>query len=389
MIDMFSSTLPLFTAALAQAAEQTAGIHWSITVLLFIGMLVVLVFFHELGHFAAAMWMGIRVEEFGIGFPPRLVTLFKHNGVEYTLNLVPLGGFVRFGGEDNTLYGTGSLAEATPWRKIFVMFAGPAMNLLLAILIFAVMFVVDGIPDPVGQRIGEVYADTPAAVAGFQEDDLLLTLNGESLEDINAIRRIANQNEGKSIDALILRGDEPMVLKVTPGLWTAPGSAQSSVGLGFSYSPEIETRAANLFEGVVASVAYSFEILVAMIDNLGRMIGGLFGISEAPPGGVAGPVGIARATGEVVEAGGVVGFWRWMALISLNLFLLNLLPIPALDGSHIVFSLIEWLRGGKKVPPEKEALVHAIGFVSLISLIVVVSVSDVLNAINNVPVIGQ
>jgi regulator of sigma E protease len=389
MMDMFSSMLPLFSTALAQAAEQTVSIHWSITVLLFIGMLVVLVFFHELGHFAAAMWMGIRVEEFGIGFPPRLVTLFERNGVQYTLNLVPLGGFVRFGGEDNTLYGTGSLAEATPWRKIFVMFAGPGMNLLLAILIFAVMFVVDGIPNTVGQRIGEVFVATPAAAAGFQEDDLLLKLNGEPVEDINAIRRIARQNEGEPIDALILRSDEPMVLTVTPGAWTAPTGEQREAGMGFAYSPEIETNPANLIQGAVAGVTYSAEILVAMVDSLGRMIGGLFGISEAPPGGVAGPVGIARATGEVVEAGGMIGFWRWMALISLNLFLLNLLPIPALDGSHIVFSLIEWLRGGKKVPPEKEALVHAIGFVSLISLIIVVSVSDVLNAINNVPVIGQ
>jgi regulator of sigma E protease len=136
-------------------------------------------------------------------------------------------------------------------------------------------------------------------------------------------------------------------------------------------------------------VQHTWNILVRIVIGLTQMLGGLFGVAEAPRGGLTGPIGIARATGEVINMAGPEGFWNWMALISLNLAVLNLLPIPALDGSHIVFSLIEWARGGKKVPPEKEAVVHFIGFASLMGLIVIVSMMDVWKAIQGTPVIGQ
>ena len=108
-----------------------------------------------------------------------------------------------------------------------------------------------------------------------------------------------------------------------------------------------------------------------------------------PPGGVTGIVGIARGTGEVIEQGGLPAFWRWTAFISLNLFLVNLLPIPALDGSHIMFSLIEIVRRGKKIPPEREALVHAIGFMALMGLMLIITVSDVANWIGGAPALGR
>jgi regulator of sigma E protease len=162
------------------------------------------------------------------------------------------------------------------------------------------------------------------------------------------------------------------------------------MGFGFGYMPDVEeVKTSNPFVALWAGVLHTWNVLGLMLNGLGQMIGGLVGANEPPPGGIAGPVGIARATGEVIDAGGFSGFWNWMAIISLNLFVLNLLPIPALDGSHIVFSLLEWVRGGKKIPPEKEAMVHAIGFATLMGLIVLVSVSDVWNAINGVPVIGQ
>lgn len=139
-----------------------------VTIFMFLIMLGILVFVHELGHFVVARWMGVRVEEFGIGYPPRAVTLFERDGVKYTLNWLPIGGFVRFGGEDNTLYGTGSLAAASPWRKIPVMVAGPLMNLFLAIVIFAILFISMGIPVMTDtQLINAVFPETPAAAAGF------------------------------------------------------------------------------------------------------------------------------------------------------------------------------------------------------------------------------
>ncbi len=362
---------------------------WIITIGAFLAMLAILVFVHELGHFLVARWMGIRVEEFGIGYPPRAVTLFERDGVKYTLNWLPLGGFVRFGGEDNSLYGTGSLAVASPWRKIPVMVAGPLMNLFLAVVIFAGLFAVNGIPMPTGtQQVNEVFANTPAAVAGFQPDDVLVSLDGQPVDGMDTITTIASQNVGQSIPAVVERDGETVTLMVTPGAWEGPNGEVRESGLGIGYQAVVETVSVNPFEAFVAGVVYTGDLLMRLLAAFRDMIGGLFGWNEAPAGGVAGPIGIARATGEVIDQGGLPAFWNWMAIFSLNLFILNLLPIPALDGSHIVFALIEWIRGGKKVPPEKEALVHAIGFATLMGLMVLISISDVLNAIQGNPVLG-
>lgn len=360
------------------------------SILAFILMLVVLVFVHELGHFIVALRMGIKVEEFGIGFPPRAVTLFERKGVKYTLNWLPLGGFVRFGGEGDTVYGVGSLAEAPPWRKIPVMLAGPLMNLLLAMLIFAVIFRVDGYPEVLDTySINRVFVGSPAAAAGFQANDILLQLNGEAIAEDSDVSRIALANKGNPIPALVERNGAQETVTVTPGPWTDSNGQNHEVGLGISYGPTIEMVPVNTFQAIGNGVSYSFTVLRTMIADISALIGGLFTGNQEVQGGLAGPIGIARVTDEVIDQGGMSAFWRLAALLSINLFLLNLLPIPALDGSHILFSLIEWVRGGKKVPPEKEALVHAIGFIALMTLMLVVSISDIMHALSGESILGN
>lgn len=384
--------LPVVGSMQAQIAEQTISTNPVITIVAFLIMLGILVFVHELGHFAVARWMGIRVEEFGIGFPPRAVTIFERNGVKYTLNWLPLGGFVRFGGEDNSVYGVGSLAAAPPWRKIPVMAAGPLMNLLLAVLIFALLFAARGVPTPTGtQRIGEVFANTPAAAAGFQSGDVLLRLDGQPVTNSEVIGQLAQANAGQPTPALIQRGEQELTLTITPGPWVGPNGTEYPVGLGISYAPIVEDVPVSLPEALVTSVTYTGDLLGQMLQALARLpaaIGNLFSPLEPAGDTPIGPVGIARATGEVIQVGGLLAFWNLMAILSLNLFLLNLLPIPALDGSHIIFSLVEWVRGGKKVPPDKEALVHALGFAALMGLMVLISVNDVINAIQGRSVLG-
>jgi regulator of sigma E protease len=379
--------------ALANAPEQlvgqSQGIGWFLTTLVFIGMLVILVFVHEFGHFIVAVFMKIPVDEFGIGYPPRMLTLFEHKGVRYTLNWLPLGGFVKFQGEDQGVYGAGSLSEAHPWRKIPVMIAGPLMNLILAVVIFAALFMFVGIPEPISQHITSIYAETPAAQAGFQEGDILIQLGEHDRLNSQIINQVGLANQGEPVTAVVLRDGQEETLTIVPGAWTAPTGQHFESGFGFSYVPEeVEILTVGVVDAIGQSLAQTTQILVRMVDGLMTLVGSLLQITEAPEGGVAGPIGIARATGEVIDRGGMVAFWNWMALISINLFVLNLLPIPALDGSHILFSLIEWVRGGKKVPPDKEAIVHAVGFMTLMGLIVLVSVSDVINAIKGVPVLG-
>ena len=393
--------LPITVAAsapLQQQAEQSGG-NPLFAIGAFLLMLGLLVVVHELGHFLTAVWMGIKVEEFGIGFPPRALTLFERDGVKYTLNWLPLGGFVRFAqggsGVGETLYGAGgTLAAAPPWRKIAVMVAGPLMNLLLAMLIFGVLFSFLGIPAPTGnQRITQVFPGTPAAQAGFQPDDMLVSLDGRRAESTAVIGEVARANPGRPIEAVVQRDGQALAPSVTPRPWTHPQErAEFPVGFGFSYAPEVNQIEAGPIEAMGHGVTYSLDLTGRMLRALASLPGailGLFSPSPSPDGEPIGPVGIARATGEVIQQpGGFAAFWNLTAVLSLNLFLLNLLPIPALDGSHIVFSLIEWLRGGKKVPPEKEALVHAIGFAALMGLMLLITVNDVINAFRGTPVLG-
>jgi Predicted membrane-associated Zn-dependent proteases 1 len=360
-----------------------------VTIAAFLLMLGLLVLVHELGHFLTAVWFGIKVEEFGLGYPPRAMVLFERNGVTYTLNWLPIGGFVRFGGEGDQIYGVGSLSTASPWKKIAVLFAGPLMNLLLAFLIFSGIFMARGVPEVFdGARIDVVYPATPAERAGLRSGDLLVALNGRMLAtDLSVIRLIAAENRGRAIEAVVERDGVRTVLMITPGRWERDGVVHEN-GFGFAYTPHIRIVSATPLRALSTGFTHTFDILERFVVGIGQMLGSLLGINEAPPGGVAGVVGIARGTGEVIQRDGWIGFWHWTALISLNLFLINLLPIPALDGSHILFALIEIARGGKKIPPEREAMVHAIGFMMLMGLMVVITVSDVANWIGGNPVLG-
>lgn len=355
-----------------------------ITIVAFLLMLGLLVLVHELGHFLTARRLGIKVEEFGIGYPPRAVTLFERDGVKYTLNWLPIGGFVRFGGEGEQIYGVGSLAAAAPWKKILVLIAGPLMNLLLTYIIFTGMLITYGVPDSV---IAEVFPNTPAARAGFQPNDLIVQLDGRPIErgDTDTVRQFAERNVGQTVDVVVQRGNQRIPLQVTPGPWTT-AQGEERVGFGIRYTGEFVPI--GLLTALREGVEQTAQLLVAFINGLQQLFGGLLGLNEPPPGGVTGVVGIARGTGEVLQQQGLPGFWQWTAFISLNLFLVNLLPIPALDGSHIVFSLIEMARRGKKIPPEKEAMVHAVGFVMVLGLMLIITVSDIAKWISGAPVLG-
>jgi regulator of sigma E protease len=376
-----------------RAEEQVIQgvLNGAVTLVAFLFMLGLLVLVHELGHFWTARRLGIKVDEFGIGYPPRAATLFERGGVRYTLNWIPIGGFVRFGGEGgDSIYGVGSLAAAPPWKKIAVLAAGPLMNLLLAILIFVGLLLVNGAPQVVdGARIGEVYPNTPAAAAGFQTGDVLLVLAGQPIgQDTKAITAIARAHKGEAIPAIVERGGQRVTLMVTPGPWTTPDGEQREVGFGFAYNAHLALVPVGPLQAIALGVATTFDLLGRFIEGLGQLIGGLLGLNQAPPGGVTGVVGIARGTGEVIQRDGLTGFWQWTALLSLNLFLFNLLPIPALDGSHIMFALIELARRGKKIPPEREAMVHAVGFMMLIGLMVVITFFDIRNWIGGASVLG-
>jgi regulator of sigma E protease len=358
---------------------------WYLSVIPALG---ILIFVHELGHFLTAIRMGIKVEEFGFGYPPRMLTLFHYRGVPVTLNWLPLGGFVRMAGEEGNFEAAGSLAQAPPWRKIPVMAAGSIMNLLTAILLFAIVAMV-GLPDPVGPvAVTRVVANSPAE-GKLQAGDVIRAVNGQQVDSPATLRRLVEAHAGQEVtlDVQSVKSNgatEFKEVQIRPRTRDERGPNDGALGIQIDV-PEgqvVETRyvdSVNPLQALVAGTARTVGVLVQMIAGLGLLLASLFGLVVGPEGGMAGPVGIARLTGQIAQQGGLLRLLDWTAILSVNLALINLLPIPALDGSRIVFALIEWVRGGKKVPPEREAMVHAVGMMVLLGLMLVITFADVRN----------
>ncbi|HEY0605005.1 MAG TPA: M50 family metallopeptidase [Herpetosiphonaceae bacterium] len=361
---------------------------WVLTVIPSLGFLI---FIHELGHFLTALKLGIKVEEFGFGYPPRILTLFHWRGVPVTLNWLPLGGFVRMAGEEGNFEVEGSLATAPPWKKIPVMAAGAVMNILTAIVIFALIMGIAGEPDAVGPvTIASVAENSPAAQAQLQQNDVILALDGQKIDSSGQLRQLIAERAGTEITLDVQRSDPAQGtttfnVKLTPRTPEQIGPNEGAVGVSLEVPADkvVEVRYTNRLnpiEALIFGVQNTFLLFFQMLTGIGMLLGSFFGFADPSiRGGVAGPVGIARMTGEVARTGGLISYLNLTALISVNLALINLLPFPALDGSRIVFALIEWVRRGKRVPPEKEAMVHALGMIALLGLMLLITFSDIRN----------
>ena len=345
--------------------------------LLFIGMLVVLVVAHELAHFATAKLFGIAVLEFGIGFPPR-ITGRRWGETEYTLNWTPLGGFVRLLGEELPDHPR-SLAAAARWKRFIVLVSGSVVNLLLPILLFAVAFTIPH-DESIGRAVIElVVPDAPAEAAGFLSGDVIYEIGDREATNVAAAGRLIRLNLGKEIDVVVRRGQEYVTLHVEPR-WTPP-SGQGPTGItirsqctvvgGVGCVPFTERVSQPPWESIPAGARATLDAMILARNELVSWIKG--GSSPA----VAGPVGIAQTTGEVAREGGITPLLMLAALLSINLGVLNLLPLPMLDGGRVFFLLIEVLRGGRRIAPEKEALVHLVGFVAFIALAIVITFADI------------
>ncbi len=341
-----------------------------------LGFLIVI---HEIGHYWVGRKMGIKIEEFGIGLPPRAKVLFVRKGVPFTLNWLPLGGFVRFAGEESGFDDPDSLMSAPPRRRIPVLAAGVIANVLVGMLLFAFIFAVWGQPKLDSIVISSV--DEYAAAVGFQPNDRIVSINATPITEITQIKDLVQVNQAAPMTIVVDRAGALQTISGVPAL--RPDSGLYQFGIGLDYALERVNPIAALWRGVTHSV----ELLADMFMGFAALIGGLLGLNKAPEGGLAGPVGIARITGAVAKSG-----WReylnLTALLSLNLALINILPIPALDGSRIVFALVEAIRR-KKIPPEREAVVHAVGMMMLLGLMLLITVSDVHNVITGAPPIAM
>jgi regulator of sigma E protease len=332
---------------------------------------------HELGHFFAARLSNIRIEEFGLGFPPRALKLAERNGTVYSLNWIPLGGFVRPAGEDDPTI-PGGLASASKRARLFVLSAGAGANFLMALIVFWIAYMI-GVP---AVAISEVAPDSPAMVAGFMPGDVFLEVDGVKAESSGLIADIMRQKGGEPVGVLVGRGDGTELLTVVP---RAPGEYDSAtegpIGVGLMAAPGGERIARGPGEALTDSAASMWQIISLTVRVPSMLMSGEISPSEARPVSVVGISQIAGQAAEVsVTNSNLFPILNMVGFISVALGFTNLLPIPALDGGRILFILIEAVRG-RRVEPEREGMVHIVGMLVLLGLMVLLIVQDIVNPI--------
>jgi regulator of sigma E protease len=327
-----------------------------------------LVFFHELGHYGVARMVGVKVLEFSLGFGPKLYSYTKNETV-YNIRAVPLGGFVRMYGMDRSdeeneenLDETGSFNSKTVGQRAAVIIAGPLMNFVLAAVLAAVVFIFQGIPTA-STVIKEMLADFPAASSGLMVGDKVLAVDGQRLNDWESFATVVGGKPGEEITITVERDNlERQFYIVTK----ADDFGQGKIGV----VPETGFQRAGPFTALVEGFIWTGKMTAMMVDYLTKMIRGREAVD------LAGPVGIVSVIGEAAN----VGFFYLLyiaAFLSINLGLLNLLPIPALDGSRVLF--LSWEKiYGRPVDPQKENYIHLVGFAFLITLILVVTYKDII-----------
>lgn len=337
------------------------------TLISFFVVFTLLVFVHELGHLVVAKRLGIPVPEFGFGFPPRLLTLARSGETEITLNAIPLGGFVRLAGEDDPGE-AGGFATQPARHRAATLSAGSAMNLLLAVGLFAVTAVI-GEPTPVlAVQVTEVAPGSPAEAGGLLVGDRILAVAGIEVQDPLDVVEVAESQAGQEISLDVVRGEEALEIRLVPR--TDPPAGQGP--MGFTAGAAVVGTQIEQY-GVLRAIPHGIARTWQVVSVIGHGIAFMFQGIIAPE--VSGPIGIAQMTGQVASQG-IPFLLQFTAFLSVNLALLNLLPFPGLDGGRLAFVALEALRGGTRMDPQREGLVHVIGMAILIGLVLVVSYFD-------------
>jgi regulator of sigma E protease len=336
--------------------------------LLFILILGGLILGHEFGHFLVARARAVRIEEFGIGFPPRLMTLFHAGGTRFTLNLIPLGGFVRPAGEDDPTV-PGGLAGASKRTRTLVLLAGPAANIILGFLAFTATFKFAS-PDPTRVVITQVAAGSPGEAAGLQAGDLILSLNNEPVTGFDSLQQGVSASLDQPVDLEIQRDGTALHVTLIPRSSHPENEGPIGILLG---NP---TRQVSW----VTAMGSGIQAIYLQIDNLihlpARLMEGQVRPEDARVSGLKGMYDMLVWAGEIDRtAQRPFVTLTLIGVISVGLAMANLLPFPALDGGRLVFVAYETVFR-RRIAPRYEGLAHAIGFLLLLILMAYVNIQD-------------
>ncbi|MDO4357018.1 MAG: M50 family metallopeptidase [Clostridia bacterium] len=344
-------------------------------ILLAILILGVIVTFHEFGHYLVGRLTGIGILEFSVGMGPKLLG-WSRKGIDYSLRAVPLGGYCKFKGEDEKNDAPDAFNNAAVWKRFLTVLAGPVMNGVLALLAAMVLLALNGSWNyaPV---VGEVIEDLPAAQAGLQAGDLVVDIDGVALSaDQAGMERmqqiIGEAQAGQTLTFTVEREGETHSFSITPEY--SEEAQKLQIGIYFGYLHETYSA----LELAPQSFRYLVNMTAMMLDSLKQLVFGGYGLDQT-----MGPVGIISTVGTSVQQGfqqtaqqGFAVIFYMIVIISLNLGIMNLLPLPALDGGRLVFLIVEGVRR-RPIDPDKEGMVHGIGFLLLLGLIVVITYQDI------------
>ena len=319
----------------------------------FLLLLTVLVFVHEYGHYIVARWCGVRVEVFSIGFGPELIGRYDKHGTRWKISAIPLGGYVKmFGQGANLLEGEAGKAMSAEdrkvafdyksvWRRMAIVAAGPVANYLFAALIFSVIFAVHG-KDVTAPVVGEAMAGSAAAEAGFQSGDRIVSLNGRSIDDFNDIAEFVQLNLDQEIAIAFERNGALQTVNVRPTITTEKDALGNDVRLGrlgIKAAGKSDRIDLGVGQAVYQGVARDFDVSALMLKGVWQIVTGV-----RPADEIGGVVRIGYLSGEIAQ----IGMWQlitFAAMLSVNLGLVNLFPIPLLDGGHLTYYAIEAARG--------------------------------------------
>lgn len=345
------------------------------TVLWFTVVLGIVIFIHELGHFLVARKVGVKVLTFSIGFGPKFIKR-TIGETEYAISAIPLGGYVRLLGDDPkemidpTETHRSFLNQSVP-QKMIIVFAGPFFNLLLALFIFVLIFMV-GVP-VLTPQVGEVQGGSPAALAGMTTGDTISAIGSEKVSRWEDIRDLLQRSGGREVDVKVERAGETLTLRLTPEQKETQnifGETEQVWMIGIGPKGTVVTKRHDPVTAAYLGTKRTVELTELMVIAIVKLFQG-----KLPAKTIGGPIMIAQMSGQAAE-GGFLNYFFFIAIISINLGIINLLPIPILDGGHLVFFAIEGIMG-KPISVRKREVAQQIGLFILISLMLLAFYNDI------------